>query len=408
VHGFTLTHSTIAGVGTAANDVNDSALAFNDTTGGTNNNLDGTVVITNNAISAVYGSGVDIFNYNGTIANATIDSNTLTSSTNPALATGTAIRINLFGSASTVASMTKGSISSNTITNFPGGAGIKFQGAQTASSSAPAGVYGSSASPGSGTTMIAIVANSVTGDATNKINGNGIEASVTGRGSGSFDIRNNTPITNVQAEGIAIGGAGNVNVQFNVTGNSISGTNTLNNDGIGLGIDKNIQADASTADGAVVKAVISNNTVSGEQGNGIHQLLRDSNANVELKMQNNNVSAPSSGGFASIRVDTGSSGNASFNPTFCGTISGNTAATGPDDGFGDQASGIVIVKRAPTNAAIYKFGITGLVGTTAAAAEGNLTTANPAAGTGVGSPYGGKKVTSLLATSVYNSCTLSF
>jgi VCBS repeat-containing protein len=408
VHGFTLTHSTLAGIGTAANDVNDSALAFNDTTGGTNNNLDGTVVITNNAISAVYGSGVDIFNYQGTIANATIDSNTLTSSTSPAAATGTAIRINLFGSASTVASMTKGSISSNTITNFPGGSGIKFQGAQTASSSAPAGTYGSSATPGAGTSMIAIVGNSVTGDATNKINGNAIEASVTGRGSGSFDIRNNTPITNMQAEGIAIGGAGAVNVQFNVTGNAVSGANTLNNDGIGLGIDKNIQADASTADGAVVKAIISNNTVSGQQGSGIHQLLRDSNANVELKMQNNNVSAPSSGGFASIRVDVGSSGNASFNPTFCGTISGNTAATGPDDGFGDQASGIVIVKRAPTNAAAYKFGITGLVGTTATAAETNLTTANPSSGIGAGSPYGGKKVTSLLSTSVYNSCTLSF
>src|SRR5207248_11364268 len=78
---FTLANSVIDGVNTS-HTANDSNVAFN-TNAGSNaeNNLSGTVSITNSVLNNSYQDGISIKNYNGTISSLTITGNTLTSNT---------------------------------------------------------------------------------------------------------------------------------------------------------------------------------------------------------------------------------------------------------------------------------------------------------------------------------------
>ncbi|HEV7886787.1 MAG TPA: hypothetical protein VGO92_04455, partial [Acidimicrobiales bacterium] len=356
-------------------------------------------------------------NYNGTISDANITGNAISSSANPALSTGGAITLNLFGSASTVASLTKAEINTNTITNFPGGPGIKVQGAQTTSSGAPAGNYGTpSGAPGTGSNIVQIHNNLVTGDATNKLNGNAIEASVTGKGVGNFDITGNgtvaNPITNILGQGIAIGAAGSVTATFNVVNNNLSQlNNSLNSDGIGLGIDKNTQSDASTLANPTVKATIDNNMVGATEGAGIHELLRDSDAVVELRLIRNTVTtAPVNPFFSGIELTSGSSGSPTYDPTLCAQIggagTGNTSPPGAVNGA-DQRPGIVLNKRS-TSATTYVFGIVGFTPAppNTTQVEAYVTSQNPGSGLGAG-VYAGKRV-SVNTGDNYTGCALSF
>ncbi len=404
VSGFSFTNGAITGAGdTHAND-NDSSIAFNTTTGGQNNNVDGDITITGNTLSGAYGGGVDIFNYAGTISSATITNNTISSSTLTTESRRSGISLNLFGSATTVASLTKATISGNTVSGFPSGDGINVQGANTASSTAPAGTYGT---PGTAN-VVSITGNQVVGDVTNKINGFGISASVTGRGQGNFSITNNgtvaSPMRNMKGSAIGIGAAGTVTTYFVVTGNQITANNGFNSSGIALGTDKNIQADLSILAVPTVRATISNNTVANTSGGGLRVLNGDSNGKMDLKVQNNtNTNAGT--GAPGMSIENGSSGNATYSSTMCASVSGNNAANGGPDGFGDQPPGIILDK-ATTSASTYVFGLVGLAPSpaTKAQVETFATGLNPSSALGGGSTYGGKRV--YVRGDNFASCTL--
>ena len=113
---FSFINGSIDGSGTA---VDDSNIAFNTTAAGTEKNLEGTVTITGNSLTNARYHGIDIFNFDGTVADATLSNNTLTSSTAAASSLGSGIRLIAFGSATTAASVTRATLANNVITNFP-------------------------------------------------------------------------------------------------------------------------------------------------------------------------------------------------------------------------------------------------------------------------------------------------
>ena len=141
---FAFTHSTVdsSGTGLGAEAAN---LGFNTTSAGTENNLSGSVTITGNVLTHASYHGVDIHNFSGTISDAVISRNTITSTTSTATSKGTGIRLAGSGSATTVASISRATIDQNTVTNFPSAAGIMVQGGNATSPAAPAGVYGAGA-----------------------------------------------------------------------------------------------------------------------------------------------------------------------------------------------------------------------------------------------------------------------
>ncbi|MBO9523325.1 MAG: tandem-95 repeat protein [Nocardioidaceae bacterium] len=403
VSGFAFTNGTITNAGDTHVNDNDSSIAFNDTVGGMTNNVDGAVTITGNTLSNAFGGGVDIFQYAGTISNAVITGNTISSSADPALSKRSGIAMNLFGSTTTVASLTTGNLSNNTVTGFPSGDGISIQGANTASATAPAGTYGSTAAP------VLMSGNQVIGDATNKVNGFGVAASVTGRGSGAFSLTNNgtvaSPLRNMKSSAVAIGGAGDVTIKFVVTGNVMTPNNGFGSSGLALGTDKNIQADLSTLTHPNINATINNNSVSNTDGTGIRILHRDSLGTLNLRLENNTVTNVLGGLLLSgIRVENGSSGAAGFGSVMCANISGNSATSGPVDA-GDKNSGINLYNRDATVPA-FTFGIVGLSPNPATAAQTETFVANlnplSAAGQGFFAP---KKVW-VRAGTTFRACTL--
>lgn len=403
VHGFAFTNGTITGAGDSLSNDDDSSIALNGTVGGLNNNVDGVVTITGNTLTGAYGGGVDIFNYSGTITNATISGNTISSSFDPALSRRSGIALNLFGSATTVASLTTATVANNTVTGFPSGDGISIQGANTASATAPPGTYGT---PGGA--PVTISGNSVVGDLTNKMNGFGISASVTGRGQGNFVITGNgtvgSPLRNMKSSAIAIGAAGNVTTYFTVTGNQISANNGFSSAGLALGTDKNIQADLSVLASPTVRATITSNAILNTSGPGVRVLQRDSDGRLDLRLESNTITNVL-GNLAGIRVENGSSGNVAYDPTTCASIANNNAGSGPVDGFGDKNAGINLYK-ASTSADTYQFGLTGLAPSPAtnAQVEAYLTTLNPLSATGLGF-FAGKKV-AVRTGGNYTACVL--
>ena len=362
VTNFSFTNGTIDTTGTASGDSN---LAFNDSTVGTENNLSGTVTITGNSLSNAFYHGIDILNYNGTVVDANISSNTLTSSTAAASSQGSAIRLIAFGSATTGANITKATLANNVISNFPTGDGIQVQGGN-ASAGGPGTTLGT---PGSGTNVIAITGNRVAGQsAANKLGGNGILVSLRGSGQGNFDISSNgtvaNPITNVAGIGIATSVFGPMTVNVNVANNVVVANNTFGSQGILAGIDNHF----GLTDAGTLTATITGNTVSGTDGNGIYALARNSSATLRTKIQNNTVAAPLGGVRPGIRVDSGS---ASGNTTVCLNISGNTSAgSGGSQGLGLRKQGMV--------SATNTFGVNGMAATSTPGVEAYVNGLNPA------------------------------
>ena len=202
VTNFTFVNGSIdnSGTGLGAEAAN---IGFNNQAAGTENNLSGTVTITGNSLTNAYYHGIDIFNFNGTIADANLSTNTITSSNSTATSKGSGIRLVAFGSATTVANVTKATIANNIISNFPSANGILASGGN-GNAAGPAGVFGTA---GSGVNVIAITGNRVAGfSAAVKIGAFAIAATVNGKGQGNFDISNNgtvaNPITNVIGQAI--------------------------------------------------------------------------------------------------------------------------------------------------------------------------------------------------------------
>lgn len=369
VTNFAYTNGAIDNSGTAGG-ADESNIAFNVNIGGTNNNVSGTVTITGNTLTNALWHGVDIRNFDGTLANANISGNTITSSTSAATSKGSGIRVQILGSVSTVSHLTKASFANNNITNFPSGAGIQVQGgnASAAGSAGTVGVIGSS------TDVVSITGNRIQGQSSAvRMGTSAILATVSGRGQGNFDISGNgtvaSPLTNMSGVAIGVGANGFANATVTTSNNVIVANNAFGSGGIsgGTGIT------FTTADTPNLNWTIIGNSISATDGNGILAVARGASGTLKLKIQNNTVGAPLTGVRQGIRVDAGNAG--SLNDSVCVNISNNTSA-----GSGG-ATGIGLRKQG-TNAAVNAFGIHGLPAspTGSPVVENYVDSQNPAGG----------------------------
>jgi hypothetical protein len=349
VTNFTLNNSVIDGVNTS-HTAADSNLAFNANSGSAmENNLSGSVSITNNTINNSYQFGIDIHNYSGTISNIAITGNTFTSSTDPTLSNASAINVTADRSTSNHASIAAGSISNNTIQNFPKGAGIQVIGGNT--SSGQAVTIASTASPlliqdntitGAGT----CTPTQVTGGCTTPLLGtNGIAVTAGDSTSAFFTIGQSghpNTITDVGGNGVACSLFGNGTEKCTIASNVISAHNFAGSPGINTGADMTSTAGGGSGPTAVGNLYldIHNNTVSNTNGDGILSTVRSVSSNGIFHIENNNVSAPTTTANAiyGIRVDSGNGQGGS--PTVCLKIDGNATAGNTNSGGTIVAPGI--------------------------------------------------------------------
>lgn len=374
VTNFTLANSFIDNVGTgAAGQHEESNIAFNDGGVFTSSSLSDTVSITNNTLTGARRHGIQIENGAGTISNLTISNNTLTSSMNAAVSLGTAILIVPQGSASTAANLTTGTISGNTINNFPSAEGIAVLGGIGSATNNTSTTLGANGTP------ISITGNFVNGGAT-RMGSNAIRVSFNGKfGVSNFNISNNgtvgSPLTNFQGLGISAFFGGTVTGTTTVNNNVIVSNQTIGAGSSGIAVQADDGPDGLGTADPDINVTINNNNVSANEGNGIRAIARATNrATMDLTIQNNTVTAPTLTNRNGIRVDSGS---AAGDTSLCMLMAGNTSAgSGVNQGIG--------IRKQGTNAAVNVFGIIGLAPspTTAANAAAKVAADNPA-GSGV-------------------------
>ena len=391
---FTFVNGSIDNSGTGLG-IESANIAFNTTTAGTESNLSGVVTITGNSLTNSYYHGIDIFNFNGTISDATISNNTITSSTSAASSLGSGIRLVAFGSSSTIANVTKATIANNVVLNFPSAGGIQAQGGN-GSAAGPAGVFGNA---GSATNLISITGNRVSGASpATRMGTQAILAVVNGKGQGNFDISNNgtvaNPIGNTIGTALALSSLGNANVTATINNNVIVANNTFGSQGIGAGTGVTF----GPADTPSLTMTIANNNISQTDGNGILVVARDATGSVRSKIQNNTVAAPLGGFREGIRIDAGNP--TSTNDSMCLNISGNT--TTGNNNAGVISSGIGLRKQGTvpgTNA----FSINGMAATSSPGVENYVGGLNPNSTTG---NFGTTGTDMISASSGFSSCSL--
>jgi hypothetical protein len=366
VTNFAYTNGSINNSGTGGG-ADESNIAFNGSAG---MNVSGTLTITGNTLTNALWHGVDIRNLGGTLSNVNVSGNTITSSTSTATSNGSGVRVLIGGTASTVAHLTRGSFSNNVITNFPSGGGILVNGGNSNS----AGSAGTLGVAGSGTDIVTISGNTIRGQsAAVRMGTNAIGATVSGRGQANFAITGNgtvaAPLTNITGIVISVAANGFANATVTTANNVIVANNSVASGGIagGTGIT------FTTADSPSLDWIITGNSISATDGNGILAVARSATGLLKLKVQNNTVAAPLTGVRQGIRVDAGNT--ASINDSVCLNISGNTSA-----GSGG-ATGIGLRKQG-TNTAVNAFGIHGLPSSPAGTpvVETYVDSQNPAGG----------------------------
>lgn len=384
VTNFTLQNSFIDNSGTGGG-ADDSNIAFNNQTTGTENNLDGTVTITNNTLTNARWHGIMIQNFNGTIADAVVTGNTITSSTSLASSLGYAINFQILGSATTASNLTKANISSNTITNFPSAGGIQVQGGN----SNAAGPNGTIGTPGNATNIISITNNLVRGQsAANRMGTSCILFTVTGKGQGNVDISSNgtlaNPLGNNTGTTIGVGANGNTTLTA-VTNNNIIEANHPGTTG-DSGISGGVGVTFGVTDVATMSWTINSNTITNVDGNGILAVARGTNGSLNVTIQNNNVEMPQAGVRPGIRVDAGNT-TAGTDNDVCLDISGNTSAgSGGTQGIGLRKQG--------TSTTVHAFGVEGMAATSSPGVETYVAGLNPA----------GNGVLLISATSGFSNC----
>jgi uncharacterized repeat protein (TIGR01451 family) len=349
---FTLANSVIDGVNTS-HTTSDGNVSFNQA-GATVNNVSGTVSITSNTLDNSYQNGIQILNNAGTISNLTITNNSLTSDSNAANSVGSAIQV-LEDQGTSATSVTAGSISGNTIHNFPSGGGIVVHIGSTAVTAA--GSIANLATP------LVIQDNVINGFGPGAagLGTNGVELTVGHQVDGFFTVggsgHGNT-ITNVKGDGIACskfgnnGGAGST--KCSISFNTIVANNTANSPGINTGADSGT-ANTNTP---TLYLNIHNNNVSNTTGNGILSTVRSTDGTGVFFIQNNTVAQPTSvsGTIYGIRVDSGNNTEAT-GATVCLKISGNTTVGSTNGSL--TAPGIGL--RQNHAAVVSSFQIDGLV-----------------------------------------------
>jgi uncharacterized repeat protein (TIGR01451 family) len=370
VTNFTFKNSKINIVGTAAaGQHEESNIAFNDGGVFTSNSVSGTVSITQNQLTNARRHGIQIENGTGTISNLTITNNTLTSSTSAASSLGTAILVLTQGSASLTAHLTTGTISNNTVTNFPSGEGIAILGGSGNGSNNTSATLGANGTP------INITNNTISGQA----------AAGQHTGSNAIRVSMNSQVgvmnVNVSCNGnttspcTAAGQITNVEGQTvsAFAGGSITGTTTIDNNvsvlnhtimagtaGIAVQVDDGPAGLGTSA--ADYNFNITNNKVSQYDGFGIRAIARASNGKMDLTIQNNQVgSTIQLTNRNAIRVDSGS---ATGDVTLCMNMTGNagiqTAAPGTEPLVGSGVNAGIGLRKQGTVAGTNEFGIVGI------------------------------------------------
>jgi hypothetical protein len=382
VTNFSFVNGSIDNSGTGAG-AETSNIAFNTSAAGTETNVSGTVTITGNSLTNALWNGVDILNFNGTLGNVNVSSNTVTSSTSGSSSLGSGIRLQALGSATTAANVTTATIANNVISNFPSAGGIFAEGGN-ANASGPSGTFGT---PGTGN-VIAITGNQVKGQSlANRMGTSAISAGVSGKGQANFNISSNgtvaNPITNTLGTAILCATNGNTTSTFTVDSNVIVANNTVASNGVGGGTGSTF----TSSDTPNMTWTVTNNNISATDGNGILTVARGATGTLNVKIQNNTVAAPLSGVREGIRTDAGNA--SSINDSVCLNISGNTSAgSGGVQGIGLRKQGTV----STTNA----FGVNGMAATSSPGVESYVNGLNPA----------GNGTLLLSATSGFSNCSL--
>jgi Cadherin domain/Bacterial Ig domain/Bacterial cadherin-like domain len=350
VTNFTFTDGKIDNSGTGGG-VDTANIAFNTVAAATENNVDGVVTITGNTLTNARYHGIDIFNFSGTITDANISNNTITSSTSTAASSGAGIRWVARGAAANAADITKGTLNNNIINNFPSGVGLQVQCGNANNEAAPAADCGTA---GSATNIVNITNNKINGSglgSTVKTGAEGMIALVNGVGQGNFNITGNEVRQNTGTS-ISSSAFGDAIVTETIGNNTIVSNNTVGSQGVGIGTSTTGGFATNTPN---MTATLSGNNVSQTDGNGILAVARDSSAGVlKVKVLNNVVAAPLAGVRQGIRIDAGNTVGADND--VCAQISGNTSApsvTGP------AALGIGLRKEG-TSTTGNAFGIVGL------------------------------------------------
>ena len=373
VTNFAFTNGIINNAGTGAVVGTDyySNIAFNNNTL-LGNNINGTLTVTGSTLSNAYYSGLSVYNDSGTIANAVITGNTISSSTNAAVSKGYGIELVGTGDASIVSNLTKATIATNTIRNFPSGGGVQVI-YGNANTSGPGGRAGTN---GHATDKVVITGNDIAGQSsTARMNTNAILYSISGgnvasRSQGNADISSNPNLANMSGIALGIGNNGFSDVGATINNNVIVANNTFGSGGISGGNGITV----SSADTPVSSILATGNTISQVDGNGILLVSRGVTGSLNVGIRNNTVAAPLSGTRPGIRVDAGN--GASVDDAVCLSISGNTSAgSGGTNGLGIRKQGTVV--------GINDFGIVGLPsGSSSGAAATALVSANNPAGGG--------------------------
>jgi hypothetical protein len=399
VTNFTLTNSTINGAGDAGEE---SAVAFN-ANKTTANNISGTLTVTGNTLTNSFYSALDVQAADGTVTNANVSNNTVTTTTN-----GQGINFVGFGTAATAFRLESATINQNNISGTRG-AGIQVQ----ATSGATGTVSGVAGVPGDATKVVSITNNSITPppNGTQAIAVITGSANTTARAKMNFLIecngKNTGGCTAPTATGIGSSAIGTVLLVGNngysdmvgvINNNVITATHTPDlggANGIGGGNGAGSAGSTSTPN---LTLTVTNNTVSGTDGNGILLVSRGTRGFAGLKVANNNVAAPvGSAPRPGIRVDAG---NSNVNDdAICLDITGNTSgASGGLPGIG--------IRKQGTNATVNDFGIAGLTPSpaTGAQAEDYVSTQNPGSVLGLASDGITNKRAISLSGSNYVSC----
>lgn len=338
-------------------------------------------------------------NVAGTITSLTLARNTITSSTDVALTDGLGIAVELGGTSATVAGLGGGTLSGNTIRNFPDGGGIRIAGGNITSPSAPAATIGTAGS------RVTITGNSIRGSGTTtgtRMNLNCVRVELAGTGTGFVDVTANgtagDPLTNVAGTCISVDAQGTFDLTTTIDNNVVVGAGMLPSAlGIAGGADA-LPAWGAQAPGAVLRATVTNNRVSQTGASGIY-LLANTTSTVRTRIEGNTVGGPVGGGGSyGIRVMAGINSSAT-NATVCAQIA-NNAATGGLTSSGDTAEAIGLREQATgTNT----LGLVGLSPSPATPAETvtYVTAQNPTATAGTN----GAKVF-IIAGAAFTSCTL--
>jgi hypothetical protein len=368
VTNFSFTNGTINSTGNA---VGHSNIAFNGSGSLTGNNLNGTLTVTGSTLTNAFDHGIHIEGDNGTISLATITNNTITSSLSTATSKGSGIQLVGTGNGGTAHSLTRALIDTNTIRNFPSGAGIQAL-YGNANAGGPGGRAGTN---GHATDKIVITNNDVRGQsAAVGFNTHAIQFSISGgnignRSQGNADISNNT-LQNSIGITLAVGNNGYSDSTVNVNANTVTANNGLTSAGISGGNGVTLNNGSETPN---LTLTVTNNTTTNTSGQGIFFVSTSGGGAgvLRAKIQNNNVSAISTGGGNRAGIQINSGNGAGVNDSVCLNISGNTSV-----GSGVFTQGISLRRQTPGAGVV--FGVNGMAATATPGVEAYVSGLNPA------------------------------